>query len=169
VGSAIYSGGEQLLITAWQRDEAQNLSGFTQGNLISAQVYRQSNGVATKHLLKKFSGAKPYFGEGYFASVVLEVIPSIEEPFNFDVLPNPFKDVTAVVVELFRDEMVKVNIYDNTGRLVKTLANDQLPADTYRLSWNGTDHSGKKLNPGVYFIIAETTNAVITEKVIILQ
>ncbi|MBE0638303.1 MAG: right-handed parallel beta-helix repeat-containing protein [Bacteroidales bacterium] len=169
VGSAIYDGNEHLMITAWQKDEGQNLTGFTAGNLMSAQVYRQSNGAATKHVLKKFSGAKPYFGEGNYATVVLEVIPSVEEPFNFDVLPNPFKDATAVVLELFKEDLVKVNIYDNTGRLVKTLANDQLPADTYRLNWNGTDHYGKKLNPGVYFIIAETTGSVITEKVIILQ
>lgn len=169
VGSGIYDGSEQLLITAWQKDEAQNLAGFTTGNLISAQVYRQSNGIATKHILKKFSGAKPYFGEGNYAAVVLEVIPSIEEPFNFDVLPNPFKDATSVVLELFREDLVKVNIYDNTGRLVKTLANEQLPANIYRMGWNGTDHYGKKLNPGVYFIIAETTDSVITEKVIILQ
>lgn len=169
VGSAIYDGNEHLMITAWQKDEGQNLTGFTPGNLMSAQVYRQSNGMVTKHMLKKFSGAKPYYGEGNFASVVLEVIPSIEEPFNFDVLPNPFKDATSVVLELFRDDLIKVTIYDNTGRLVKTLADDQLPANTYRLNWNGTDHFGKKLYPGVYFIIAETSTSVITQKVIILQ
>lgn len=169
VGSGLYQGDNKLMITAWQKDEAQNLAGFTTGNLISAQVYRQSYGIITKHALRKFSGAKPFFGEGNFAQVVLEVIPVNYDLFNFDVLPNPFKDATSVVLELFREDLVKVNIYDNTGRVVKTLANEQLPADTYRLNWNGTDFSGKKLNPGVYFIIAETTSSVITEKVIILQ
>jgi len=169
VGSAIYQGDNKMLITAWQKDESQNLSGFTSGNLMSAQIYRQSTGLFTKHLLKKFSGTKAYYGEGNFANLVLEVIPVNNEVVDMFASPNPFKDETIVIVELQHTVELKVNIFDNTGRLVKSLADSHFAPDTYRMNWNGTDHFGKKLNPGVYFIIAETNESVITEKVIILQ
>ncbi len=169
VGSGIYQGAAKMLITSWKKDESQNLPGYTSGNLMTAQVFRQSSGLITKHVLKKFTGAKAYYGEGNFASLVFEVIPSNEDAVDMVVFPNPFKDETAITVNLQKAEYLKVNIYDNTGRLVKSLANDQLAPDTYHLTWNGTDHLGVKLNPGVYLIMVETTGSVITEKVIILQ
>jgi len=169
VGAAVYEGGNQLLITAWQADEGQNLPGFTSGHTIRAQVYRDNFLNTTKHDLKKFTGGIPVYGEGSYSKVILETVPAGEEPFEIEVQPNPFKDATAVVLNLKLESLMKVNIFDYTGRLVKTLANDQLPPDTYHLRWNGTDETGKKLNPGVYFVIAETTGKVITEKVIILQ
>jgi hypothetical protein len=171
VGAAIYEGGDQILITAWEQDESQNLTGFTNGNLITAKVYRE-NFIGTtkqKHNLTSFTGGIPVYGEGNYAKVVLDVIPTIEEPFGLDVLPNPFKDLTSVILEIQDENLVKVKVYDNTGRLVKSLADDHLLPDTYRLTWDGTDLHGKKLNPGVYFIIAETTGNTITKKVIILQ
>jgi len=156
-------------MTAWQADESQNLPGFTPGHTIRAKVYRENFINTTKHDLKKFTGGIPLYGEDNYSKVILESDPTGEEPYEFDVLPNPFKDVTTVVLQLNIENVVKINIFDYTGRLVKTLANDQLPPDTYRLHWNGTDETGKKLNPGVYFVIAETTGKVITEKVIIIQ
>jgi parallel beta-helix repeat protein len=169
VGAAIYEGGDQILITAWENDESQNLTGFANGNRITARVYRENFVNTTKHNLTSFTGGIPVYGEGNYAKVVLEVIPANEEPFGLDVLPNPFKDLTSVILEIRDENLVKVKVYDNTGRLVKSLADDHLLPDTYRLTWDGTDLHGKKLNPGVYFIIAETTGNTITKKVIILQ
>lgn len=169
VGAAVYEGGDQLLIVAWQADEGQNLPGFTPGHPIKAQVYRENFLNNTRHDLKKFTGGIPYFGEGNFNKVILEPVPAGEEPFEFDVQPNPFKDVTTIVVDLKMESLLKVNIYDNTGRLVKSISNEQLPPDTYRLNWNGTDQYGRKLNPGVYHIVAETSGLVITQKAVILQ
>lgn len=169
VGAAVYEGGDQILITAWEQDESQNLTGFANGNRITARVYRDNFVNTTKHNLTSFTGGIPVYGEGNYAKVVLEVIPANEEPFGLDVLPNPFKDLTSVILEIHDENLVKVKVYDNTGRLVKSLADDQLLPDTYRLTWDGTDLHGKKLNPGVYFIIAETTGNTITKKVIILQ
>lgn len=169
VGAAVYQGGNQLLITAWQADEGQNLAGFIPGNPIKAQVYRENFSNNTKHDLKKFTGGVPVFGEGNYSKVILESVPTGEEPFEFDVQPNPFKDATSIVLDLKIETLLKVNVFDNTGRLVKSISNEQLPPDTYRLNWNGTDQNGRKLNPGVYHVVAETPGQVITQKVVILQ
>jgi len=169
VGAAVYEGGNQLMVVAWEEDETHDLPGFTPGHTIRAQVYRENFINTTKHDLKKFTGGIPVFGQGNYNKVILEVDPSNEEPFQIDVRPTPFKDVTTVILQLNTENLMKINIFDNIGRLVKTLANDQLPPDTYQLTWNGTDQSGKKLTPGVYFVIAETTGQIITKKVVIMQ
>lgn len=169
VGAAVFTGNPKLIITAWQKDESQNLPGFTSGNPIEARIYRQSQGSTTKHTLKNFSGGKTFFGESNYTKGVLEVIPINDEAADMYVSPNPFKSETTITVDLKRDELLKVNIFDNTGRLVRSFAKEILAPATYRYNWNGADFSGRTLKPGVYFIIAETADTVITEKVIILQ
>ncbi len=169
VGAAIYEGFDQLLITTWQKDLAQGLNGYTPGHTITAGIYRQYFGSETRHMLKKPSGAVPTFGEGNFAKAVLDVVPASEEPINFNIQPNPFKNNTLITLGLNQKEYIRLSVYDNTGRMVKTFVNGQLSPETYFFNWYGTDGIGNKLHPGVYFMITETSGRIITEKVIILQ
>ncbi|MGE5352069.1 MAG: flagellar hook assembly protein FlgD [Acidobacteriota bacterium] len=43
-----------------------------------------------------------------------------------------------------------VNIYDSTGKLVKTFENENTSAGDHKLSWNFTDNNGSKLPDGKY-------------------
>jgi parallel beta-helix repeat protein len=169
VGVAIYDGSEQLLLTAWEEDASLELPGFTPGNQMKVHVYRESLGKSVKYKLVNRSGERPLYGEGNYANVVLEIGPISETPFKFEVLPNPFKDQTEIVLNMQKDDIVKVDIFDNSGRLVKSLTNQYFSASQHQISWAGTDLNGKKLDPGIYFVIAETTEGVYTEKVIILK
>ena len=169
VGAAVYEGGDQLLVTAWEKDDSQDLPGFTTGQLLRAKIYKASFGYPTHNRVLNVSGTKPYFGEGNYANVVLEVMPLSIESFKFEVLPNPFKDNTDVKFSLQKEDVVKVNVFDGSGRLVKSITNQRYSADQHQIHWNGTDLNGKKLDPGIYFVIAETTENVYTEKVIILK
>ncbi len=169
VGVAVYDGSGKFLMNAWKKDETQNLPGFTPGHLITAQIYRHDSGILSRHILKSSTGGLPVFGQGNYASVILNLMPGNIQPFNLNVHPNPFKIHTSLVLDLNRESLVRVNIYDRTGRLVKTLSEKFLTADIHHLSWDGSDLNGNRLNPGIYFIVAETSEQVITEKVIIMQ
>jgi len=169
VGSAVYDGSDQLLLTAWEEDASLELPGFTPGHLMQVLVYREALATTVKYNVVTRSGKIPHYGEGNYANVVLEIGPISEAPFKFDVLPNPFKEQTEIVLNLQKEDVVKIDIFDNSGRLVKSLANKQYTASQHQISWNGTDMTGKKLDPGIYFVIAETTESVYTEKVIILK
>jgi len=169
VGSAVYNGIDKLLITAWEKEESMNLPGFTEGHVMTAQVYRHGMGTPTRHTLRAKSGTTPLYGESNYGNVILELVPANEEPFDFTVRPNPFKDITAATLRIYDESNVKVAVYDNTGRLLKSLANDRFTPETYRFEWDGTDMYGKRLSPGIYLMMAETPGTVITEKVVILQ
>jgi len=169
VGTTVYQGSEQLIITAWEEDAALELPGFAPGKQMQVRVYRESLAKTVKYKLVNRTGERPVFGEGNYANVVLEIGPISEAPFKFEVLPNPFKDQTEITLKLQNEDVVKVNVFDNSGRLVKSLTNQAYSANQHQISWAGTDLNGKKLDPGIYFVIAETTEGVYTEKVIILK
>lgn len=168
VGSAVYQGGHQLLITTWAQDETQNLPGFVPGNAILAKVYHHTSGLVYSHKLITNHGSQPHFDEGNYGVTVLITVPDSEGPAFFSVAPNPFKNSTELIVELAKEGNVNVQVFDRSGRLVKEFHN-QSPNTYHKMVWDGTDLTGQKLNPGVYFIIAETSAEVFTEKVIVLQ
>ncbi len=60
--------------------------------------------------------------------------------------PNPFNPTTRIEFSLPRASMVQLKVYDVIGREVATLANGQMPAGRYTVSFNGGN-----LASGVYF------------------
>jgi hypothetical protein len=74
--------------------------------------------------------------------------------FNFMSLANnPYRSGTAAVnFGLARAERVKIQIFDVSGRLVRTLADRNFIAGEHRLTWDGVDNAGKMVSRGVYFV-----------------
>jgi flagellar hook assembly protein FlgD len=50
-----------------------------------------------------------------------------------------------------KNNLVQLNVYNIRGEKVRTLIQDSLPANTYDVSWNGTDDAGKSVASGSYF------------------
>jgi hypothetical protein len=73
--------------------------------------------------------------------------------------PNPFNPTTTIKFKLPHDGFVSIKIYDLTGRLVRTLMNEQKVAGIHSIQWNGTDDVGQKVAAGVYLYQIEFTNA----------
>jgi hypothetical protein len=171
VGATVYQGEEQLLITAWEKDDMQGLPGFTPGETVEARVYSPATGRPLKYNLVDYSGNKPVFAQGNYADLVLETLPIAEYPsdFKLEVIPNPFKGNTVISFVLMRDDVVKVNLFDASGKMVRSFTDKKYAADRYRISWDGTDNNGKKLYPGIYFLTAETSNGVYIDKVVVLK
>ena len=66
--------------------------------------------------------------------------------------PNPFNPQTALRFELVRDGAIELDVYDVSGRLVRTLFHGQLPAGMHSEIWDGRDGSGRPLASGVYLV-----------------
>jgi len=48
---------------------------------------------------------------------------------------------------------VTMNVYNVSGRLVRTLKQDEYTdAGTHEVSWNGLDNVGRRVPSGVYFV-----------------
>jgi len=87
-------------------------------------------------------------------------LSGIEEPIvniklqigNYQVYPNPFNSQTAICFSLSAQTKVSLEIYNLTGRLVKTFnaVNGQRSAVS-EFVWNGTDNLSRRTPAGVYF------------------
>lgn len=107
-----------------------------------------------------------------------DILPTgVEEITKSDVMlpkltlhPNPFRDIVEISYAIGRESGGEaLEIYDATGRLVKSfrLAPDALRSTQIR--WDGTDNQNRKLSSGVYFIRLEIKDYRETEKVILLR
>jgi hypothetical protein len=65
--------------------------------------------------------------------------------------PNPFSPQTTIEYELRRPGRVKLDIYSVTGRLVRSLVDEERATGRHSVSWDGCDEAGRKVASGVYF------------------
>ncbi len=83
--------------------------------------------------------------------------------------PNPFAAQTAISFGLPVSGNVRLNVFDMTGRLVTTLANEEMAAASHTVVWDGTDATGASVGAGVYFCRLETAGEVLTQKMLKVQ
>ena len=90
---------------------------------------------------------------------------SIGENINFKIAPNPFQSSTKLFVKLVEREAVNIQIFDQTGRLVQTILNNQvLDKGQHQI-----DLQGQLMNTGVYFVNLRTVSQQIMKKVIVVE
>jgi hypothetical protein len=63
----------------------------------------------------------------------------------------------------------RVTVHDLRGARVRTLADGAVAAGTHLLLWDGHGAGGSLAPPGVYFVRAEASGAVVTRRVVLLQ
>lgn len=67
-------------------------------------------------------------------------------------VPNPFNPVTTISYDVpAGGAHVSLRIYDTAGRLVRTLVDEQRPAGTHGITWDGRNGAGSPVSSGVYF------------------
>ncbi|HPF36842.1 MAG TPA: M4 family metallopeptidase, partial [Candidatus Krumholzibacteria bacterium] len=84
-----------------------------------------------------------------FATSVLDVV----DPRNLvqSVSPNPFNPSTAFRLRLPQASTVSLNIYDVSGRLIRTLlAQASMDMGEHQVRWDGRDGGGSPVAAGVY-------------------
>ncbi|MEM3112675.1 MAG: Omp28-related outer membrane protein [Candidatus Anstonellales archaeon] len=83
----------------------------------------------------------------------------------FGITPNPFHDQAIIKCESneLSGKPVSINIYDASGRLVKSMSLKST------IIWKGDDSNGKNLPSGIYFAKLEVENTKIIQKFIIVR
>ena len=83
------------------------------------------------------------------------------------IYPNPFKYNVTI-----NTPSSKIQIYDISGKLVKTLdapANNQSRTPNNCFFWDGTNDHGFKLSPGVYFIKLNLDKKKIIKRIVLIN
>ena len=77
----------------------------------------------------------------------------IATPTAYSVMnyPNPFNPTTTIAYELPEAGQVDLRIYDITGKLVKTLVDDEKEIGYHTVIWSGKDEREQAVSSGVYF------------------
>ncbi len=76
----------------------------------------------------------------------------VVDSLMLDIYPNPFNSMSLIRLALPEESRVQVNIFDITGQLVKTIADEDGVKGMKRYNWNGTDNFNTTLASGVYLV-----------------
>jgi len=83
--------------------------------------------------------------------------------------PNPFNPSTAIEYNLYARSQVQIEIFDVTGRLVRTLVDRIQPAGNYVVFWDGKDNGGSSVPSAVYFYRLSSGSFSDSRKMILLK
>ena len=106
----------------------------------------------------------------YISGIVVGIEEDISNNNDFlEVYPNPFRERTVISLECINrvDAAVtwsqhSINIYDLTGRLIRTIPLPSSPFTPLKVVWDGKDRQGNEVLSGVYFIRLEITSGTIS-------
>ncbi len=83
--------------------------------------------------------------------------------------PNPFNPSTNISFQIGTIQNVSLKIYDNQGRLVRTLLENTLHAGKHEISWDGRNDSGLSVSAGTYYYVLKSGNFIQTKKMLLLR
>ncbi|MBZ0269874.1 T9SS type A sorting domain-containing protein, partial [bacterium] len=106
------------------------------------------------------------------ASVGVPLPPYHEEAGPQAVLglarPNPFENTTALSFTLPLSSRTTVDVFDVSGRLVRTLVEGRFLDGEHEVQWDGRDRAGLRVGGGTFFLRLTADQVTQTRKVVFL-
>jgi hypothetical protein len=98
-------------------------------------------------------------------------VPSLQVPGNAGLAlaaprPNPSRDLASFAFTLARPGHTTLEVFDMSGRRVRTLMGSHLPAGSHSASWRGEDDRGAPLADGLYFVRLRSGGEQVTRRVV---
>jgi hypothetical protein len=78
--------------------------------------------------------------------------------------PSPFNPTTTIKYGLKKSVFVELNVYDELGRLIRTLVKENQKAGVYEVNFDG-----RELSSGIYFYRITTKEFTDTKKMILIK
>jgi hypothetical protein len=88
----------------------------------------------------------------------------ISTPFLMQNFPNPFNPTTVISFQLPKSEHVSLKVYDELGREIAVLVDEQKSAGFYNITFNGNN-----LASGIYLCKLIAGNFTDTKKLMLLK
>lgn len=83
--------------------------------------------------------------------------------------PNPFNlEVNFKLTVPFATN-ISIQIFNSIGELIKEIDNKFFLSGTHSISWNAHDSNNRIVNSGIYFVRLQTSNMILTKKIILLK
>jgi len=94
---------------------------------------------------------------------------SPEEFYLYANYPNPFNPTTNIGFQISDFGLVKLTVYDITGREITTLVSKQLSPGDYTVQWDGRSITGERVASGLYFYRLQTGDFLQTRKMLLVK
>ncbi|MFC1573279.1 right-handed parallel beta-helix repeat-containing protein, partial [Candidatus Eisenbacteria bacterium] len=85
--------------------------------------------------------------------------------------PNPFEVSTQIHYRVPGEGSAPVvlNVYDVSGRLIRTLVDSPQPAGSYSVPWDGTDQMGHPMHDGIYLYQLRVGEEKLAKRVVLVR
>ncbi len=83
--------------------------------------------------------------------------------------PNPFNPETTIGFTLPEASRVRLDIYNISGRLVRTLVAEEMPAGYHAVTWNARDDAGVRMASGVYIYRLSAGAMILQRKLVLMK
>ena len=83
--------------------------------------------------------------------------------------PNPFNPMTTISFALPKSTHVQLRVFDLSGKLITTLADETLSAGRHEAIWTGRDDSGRQAASGMYFYRLIADGQIQSRKMLLLK
>lgn len=94
---------------------------------------------------------------------------TLKSDFSVSAYPNPFTGKIAFTLNGILGSSINARVYDNTGRLIRTMITNQPLSSGTILTWDGKDNQGKTVRAGIYFLQVDNTNSQSITKLILTR
>ncbi len=142
--------------------EMKNISTFTDAGWSFPDVWKINPGL---------NNGYPYLG--CYNSVtnedIINIPPTDSKALLMNAYPNPFNPSTTLSFELSSPEIVKIDIYNVKGQLVKSLVKGLYNTGKHSIIWDGRDNKGKSACSGVYFFRMQAGKHSQTKKMMLMK
>ena len=83
--------------------------------------------------------------------------------------PNPFNPETRIEFTVPNTSKVEITIYDELGRTIRKLVNEQYGTGTYSITWDSKNDAGQLVASGLYLYAIKSGQFTSTRKMIFLK
>ncbi len=127
-------------------------------------------GTNLQDLQANAEAAAQFWSELFNTAVEEGPSPSLPRIFALEQnYPNPFNPETLVRFQLPQTSVLQLEIFDATGRKIRTLWQGKRSGGVYAEKWDGRNDSGAPAPSGVYVYRLQTENFVHSRKMILLR
>jgi hypothetical protein len=135
-----------------------------QSSLVGVNIVPFSEGMSTADFRVKSVG-NPNLTSFYQVTLYAGYTSSVPAGMSSGVFleqnaPNPVSSTTSIAFSLVKPADVSLDIFDVSGRLVRTLESGHREAGSHTATWNGLDEAGSRLANGVYYYRLTTPEGV---------
>lgn len=89
--------------------------------------------------------------------------------FLFQNNPNPFSQQTQIPYQIKERGEVSLEVYDLTGRLVRTLVKEEVEPGGRLVQWDGSDETGSPVPSGVYLYCLKAGGFISTRMLVLVR